>query len=75
MSDAFLDAAELKALTGYTARGKQAAWLASRHWPHEISATGRVLVLRDYMVARMSGIDRPRATVHATRAHKFEGIR
>lgn len=54
----FLTTPELRELTGYAHRAKQAEWLKANQWPFEISATGRVLVLRDYMLSRMSGFCR-----------------
>jgi len=70
----FLSPSELRELTGYAHRAKQTSWLASRAWPYETSATGRVLVLRDYMVRRLSGVSAARPTVHAHAAHRFEAI-
>lgn len=70
----FLTTAELRELTGYAHRAKQAGWLTARAWPFETSATGRVLVLRDYMVSRMSGVESARPTVHAHAAHRFDAI-
>ena len=52
----FLTAAELAELTGRTHRAKQIDWLKRNGWAHAVSDTGRVLVLRSYFEARMSGL-------------------
>jgi hypothetical protein len=70
----FLTLEELRELTGYAHRANQTAWLEARAWPFEVSGSGRILVLRDYMAARMSGLDAARPTVHAHGAHRFDAI-
>lgn len=52
----FLTASELAELTGRKHRSRQIDWLKARGWAHEVSDTGRVLVLRSYFEARMSGL-------------------
>lgn len=71
----FLTTDELRQLTGCAWRNRQVVWLKANNWPHEVSATGRILVLREYFVARMSGIDSQRPTVHAHASHNFAAVR
>lgn len=71
----FLTAVELRELTGYAHRAKQVQWLKVNQWPFEVNSIGRVLVLRDYMTSRMSGIDAQRPTVHAHKSHNFGALK
>lgn len=71
----FLTPEELRELTGRSHRAKQAEWLTSRGWPFEVRSDCRILVLRDYMTARMSGIDAQQPTVHAHKSHNFGALK
>lgn len=51
----FLSADELSELTGRKQRARQIAWLKANKWAHEVNDVGRVLVLRSYFEARLSG--------------------
>lgn len=48
----FLDAAQLKNLTGYTLPSKQIKWLEEHGYPHDVNAAGRPVVLFDAVKAR-----------------------
>lgn len=48
-----LTAVELHELTEYTLPGKQREWLDARGWVYEVSALGRVKVLRRYAEMRL----------------------
>jgi hypothetical protein len=67
----YLTPAELRGLTGCGWRARQAAWLKANDWPHEINQKGHILVLREYYLARFSGLDARRPTVHAHQSHNF----
>lgn len=49
----FLTSIEMTELTGYQTRSKQVSWLSCRGWQYEVSATGKVNVLRRYAEMRM----------------------
>ena len=49
----FLTAQEIEELTDLKQSAAQVRWLASRGWPFEISALGKVKVLRSLMEAKM----------------------
>lgn len=49
----FLTAAEMEELTDLQQPAAQIRWLAARSWPFEISATGRVKVLRAVMERKL----------------------
>lgn len=51
----FLTTYELAELTGRKHRARQIDWLKRRGWAHEVADTGRVLVLKSYFEAKMSG--------------------
>lgn len=72
----FLSRAELKDLTGFCHKGKQADWLRAGKWPFEISGDGRILVLRSYYLDRLNGRqdDKQPVTLHATSAHNFAAL-
>ncbi len=57
----FLTPDELKDLTGYAYKGKQAEWLGRRGWKFECDAQNRPKVLRTYAEAKM-GANTRRAT-------------
>jgi hypothetical protein len=49
----FLTPEELADLTGYSLPSKQREWLDARGWVYEVSAFGRVKVLRRYAEMRL----------------------
>ncbi len=51
----FLTKTELTDLTSYKLRTKQAQWLRSRGYRHEISADGSPKVLKGYILAILGG--------------------
>lgn len=72
----FLSTVELKELTGFCQKAKQAAWLRAGKWPFEVSGDGRILVLRAYYLDRLNGRQEAanQPTLFATRSHNFAAL-
>ncbi|MFZ6798824.1 DUF4224 domain-containing protein [Undibacterium sp. Di24W] len=51
----FLNADELKELTGYTYYCRQIDWLRSHNWKFEVTAQQRPKVARSYFESRLGG--------------------
>ena len=49
----FLTKEDLAELTGYSMPGKQREWMDARGWVYEVSAMGRIKVLRRYAEMRL----------------------
>ena len=49
----FLSPEELQVLTGYARWADQRKWFASRRWIFEVNASGRPIVLKSYVEARL----------------------
>ena len=56
----FLDADELRKLTGYRTPKYQAHWLATRGWVYEMDAAGRPVVAREYAEKKLGITDAKR---------------
>lgn len=52
----FLNANEIRDLTGYKRPSDQQRWLLQRGWLHEVNAVGVPVILRRYAEDKLSGI-------------------
>ena len=50
----YLNTEELQQLTGYTQRGKQAAWLKAKGIPHQVDGS-RIIISREHVRAWLEG--------------------
>lgn len=73
-ADPYLSSSDLRRLTGRCHHAKQIAWLKKYGWPHEVSSDERILVLREYYLARFNGRTENKPTVFSTRNHNFAAI-
>lgn len=56
MTTIFLNADEVRELTGRAKPADQHKWLKHAGWLHELNAAGRPIVLRSYAERRLSGL-------------------